>query len=124
VTASDLNDRAWSKYPFTYRNNRGCARTENGFVRYGIPEPKGKEAATDPKGGDRIGFIEVKITPDMVGKTIAIFANIEIKGAGDRLVAGQSRFHNFILDHGGISQVWKSTGEKTFEVIESQIEEE
>lgn len=106
MTTNDLNDQAWSKYPFTYRNNRGCFKAGKRFIRYGIPEPRGKETGDDMKGGDRIGFHVMTITPDMVGRKIAVFTNIEIKGRGDKLKTGQIKWHNFILDQGGISEIW------------------
>ena len=108
MTTSELSDAAWGKHPFTYRNNRGCAKTDHGFIRYGIPEPKGNHEDDDAmKGGDRIGFSEVEITPEMVGRRIAVFTNIEIKGPRDHLKSGQIRFHNFVIDHCGISEIWK-----------------
>lgn len=112
MTTSVLNDKSWKKYPFTYRNNRGCVLTSSGrFIRYGIPEPKGKENDSDMKGGDRIGFSEITITPEMVGKKIAVFTNIEIKGDGDKLKTGQILWHNFVIKHGGISEIWFGNGD-------------
>ena len=107
MTTAELNDQAWNAHPWTYRNNRGCANTTRGFIRYGIPEPNGRNEPDEAmKGGDRIGFTDVVITPDMVGSTVAVFTSIEIKGQGDRLKEGQKRWHNFILSHGGISEIW------------------
>ena len=112
MTTSEVNDAAWQSHPWTYRNNRGCARTDDGrFIRFGIPEPKGREKPEDKKGGDRIGFDEVVITPDMVGKKIAVFTSIEVKGDGDRLKPGQVSWHNFVINHGGKSEIWKGNGE-------------
>jgi len=111
LTTSEVNDAAWVAHPYTYRNNRGCVKTEDGrFIRFGIPEPKGKEKPDDMKGGDRIGFDEVVVTPGMVGKKIAVFASVEIKGDGDRLKSGQIAWHNFVLAHGGRSEIWYGDG--------------
>jgi len=126
LTTSEVNDASWRAHPWTYRNNRGCAKTKDGFIRYGIPEPnphkqedgKFRESNDDKKGGDRIGWSEVVITPEMVGKTIAVFTNIEVKGDGDVLIAGQIRWHNFVLEHGGISEIWHGDGS----VINKEIE--
>lgn len=119
MTTQQLTDQAWGKYPWTYRNNRGCVKTPNGFIRFGIPEPNGKhEDENAMKGGDRLGFTSLTVTPDMVGKTIAIFVNIEIKGEGDTLKPGQIAFHNFVLEHGGISEIWDNG-----EVNNSRIDE-
>jgi hypothetical protein len=119
MTTAELNDKAWRDYPYTYRNNRGCVRAGSRFIRYGIPEPKGNKEDDDAmKGGDRIGFSEVVITADMVGKTVAVFTSIEVKGDGDRLKSGQIRWHNFVLKHGGISEIRKGNGE----IIRAEIE--
>lgn len=107
MTTKKLSDLALSRHPFMFRNNRGCARIGASVVRFGIPEPKGHEKPSDLKGGDYIGIEEIIITPSMVGKSIAVFLNVEIKGEGDKLVEGQIRWHNFIIDHGGISEIWK-----------------
>ena len=118
-----VNDAAWLAYPYTWRNNRGTALTKDGrFIRFGIPEPTAHETDESMKGSDRIGFTEIKITPDMVGKTIAVFTGIEIKSATDRLKSGQIKFHDFILDHGGISEIWKEKLDGTIEIIKEKID--
>ena len=118
----ELDELVWSNYPYTFRNNRGTATTPHGqFIRFGIPEPRTPERADDMKGGDRIGFTEVKITADMVGKTIAVFTSIEEKTVNDRLKPGQIKWHNFILEHGGISEIWHSTKSDTVDIIKEKI---
>lgn len=111
MTTSEVDTKAWLTYPFSYRNNRGTAKTKTGsFIRFGIPLPRGNERPKDKKGGDRIGFTEIEVTPDMVGKKIAAFINIEIKGDGDELAPGQIEWHNFVLEHNGLSEVWYGDG--------------
>ena len=118
----ELDELVWSNYPYTFRNNRGTATTPLGqFIRFGIPEPRTPERADDMKGGDRIGFTEVKITADMVGKTIAVFTSIEEKTVNDRLKPGQIKWHNFILEHGGISEIWRATKNDTVDIIKEKI---
>lgn len=115
LTTKDIDEAAWLMYPYTFRNNRGIVqavyKTKNGktskrFIRYGIPVPPGGGKPDTLKGGDRIGYHITEITPDMVGKLVAIFTSIEIKGPGDRLDPGQIKWHNIILSHGGISEIW------------------
>lgn len=106
MTTKSIEDQAWSVYPYTWRNNRGAVMTKRGYLRFGWPPPPSGRAKDTLKGGDRIGFSPTVITPDMVGKTIAIFTNLEIKGPGDRLDPGQARCHNFVLRNGGISEIW------------------
>lgn len=107
MTTKEIDDKAWNANPFTYRNNRGCAYTEDGrYIKFGIPEPPGGRRKDRLKGGDRIGFKKILVTPEMVGKEIAVFTSIEIKGPGDALKTGQRDWHNFVIDHGGISEIW------------------
>lgn len=128
MSTSTVTDAAWQVYPYTWRNNRGCLMAKGQQVRYGIPEPRphkqmdGKFREDDDamKGGDRIGFTEVTITLDMVGSKLAVFTNIEIKGTGDILKSGQLKFHDFILDHGGISEIWKEHLDGTIEIIKEK----
>jgi len=124
LTTEEINDAAWLKFPFTHRNNRGVVQTTykktKRFIRYGIPQPPGGGKPDLLKGGDRIGYHITEITPDMVGKQVAIFTSIEIKGPGDDLHPGQIKWHNTILCHGGISEIW-TEDEIIREVIDANI---
>lgn len=56
-----------------FRNNVGMLKNEKGtYVHYGLHNGS----------HDLIGIKKVKITPDMVGKTIGVFVSIEIKKSG------------------------------------------
>ena len=58
-----------------------------------------------PEGwGDLVGWTSVKITPDMVGQTMAIFTMEEVKATG-KLSKAQERFRDIILRMGGIFRV-------------------
>lgn len=74
-----------------FRNNNGALKDQNGrVVFYGLGnEPEklttenGKKRLNQIiKFGDYIGATQVTITPDMVGKTLAVFTNIEVKPDG------------------------------------------
>lgn len=101
------------------------------MIRYGIPEPCPHKQADGTfredddamKGGDRVGFEQIVITPDMLGKTVAVFKNIEIKGYGDVKKSGQIRFHNFVLESGGLSEFWIEKKDGTIEVAREKIDE-
>ena len=121
MTTKQLDEAAWLQFPFTFRNNRGAVKTANGgYITFGIPEPPHGRKKDRLKGGDRIGWSEVEITPDMVGKRIAVFTNIEIKGSNDQLKKGQIDWHNLVLQHGGISEIWHANGE----VIKCELKNE
>jgi hypothetical protein len=72
-------------------------------------------------GGDRIGFRQVVITPEMVGKTIAVFMSIEEKTNNDRLKPGQKKWHNFVIRMGGISEIWKVKKDESIKIEDGQL---
>jgi hypothetical protein len=70
-----------------------------------------------PKGySDLTGFTKIEITPEMVGKTVAVYTAIEVKTATGRLSPEQENFLNHVKSHGGIAFVARSPKE-----IESQL---
>lgn len=125
MTTKELDEKAWLDHPYTWRNNRGSYRrsytkkdgtTSTSYIYYGIPTPPRGKMPDKLKGGDRIGFTEIKVTPDMIGKKLAVFTSLEIKGEGDKLVEGQIDWHNFVLKHGGISKIYDNG-----EVVDCEI---
>jgi hypothetical protein len=50
---------------------------------------------------DMAGWAETEITPDMVGKKIAIFTAYELKATGE-MTDEQKNFRRVLLDMGGI----------------------
>lgn len=124
MSTASVTDAAWLANQLTWRNNRGTAETKNGrFIRFGIPEPRGREIDDDMKGSDRIGFEQIVITADMIGKTLAVFKGIEIKGAGDRLKPGQIAWHNFLIDHGARSEIWIEKADGTIDIVKEKIDD-
>lgn len=110
-TTAQLNEKAMILYPHTHKNNRGIFRKGKSFIRCGYPEPKGNEKDSDLKGSDRCGYKTIIIKPEDVGKKIAVFVGIELKGPGDKIKEGQVKFHNLILEAGAISEIHLCTGE-------------
>ncbi|MGB4498522.1 MAG: VRR-NUC domain-containing protein [Methylococcaceae bacterium] len=85
-----------------FRNNVGALKTETGqLVRFGL----------EKSSSDLIGFRSIKITPDMVGKTIAQFVSIEIKTEKGKPTDGQKRWLDMILKFGGIAGIARSIDE-------------
>lgn len=54
---------------------------------------------------DRIGWRSIEITPDMVGKKLAVFAAVEVKTATGRLSQDQRNFLAQVAEAGGIAIV-------------------
>lgn len=67
---------------------------------------------------DNIGFDSIIITPDMVGRRVAVFVGTEIKATrGDRLKKKQRDFRSMLVKMGGIHREIREDGS----VIESGI---
>ena len=77
-----------------FDNPVGATRTENGgFLRYGL----------FPGSSDLIGWREVEITPEMVGKRVAVFVAHECKRHGERPTESQANFIAQVRRAGGIA---------------------
>lgn len=62
-------------------------------------------------GSDLIGWSTVTITPEMVGRTVAIFSAVECKAAGGRVSEEQANFIEQVRKAGGIAGVARSDAE-------------
>jgi hypothetical protein len=83
----------------TFRNNVGVAQFPDGSrVEYGLC----------PGSSDLIGWTPVTITPEMVGRTIAVFTAIEVKQPGKYPSANQRIFLANVTRAGGISGIARS----------------
>lgn len=87
-----------------FRNNVGTALYPDGSrVRYGLC----------PGSSDLIGWRSVTVTPDMVGKPVAVFTAIEVKRSHGhaRKQAGQQPFVDAVRAAGGIAGFARSEAE-------------
>jgi hypothetical protein len=85
------------------RNNCGQCQTKDGrIIRYGVG---------NPGGSDLIGFHTITITPEMVGRRVAVFTALEVKTATGRATEQQQRFLAMVKAHGGISGITRSVGD-------------
>lgn len=57
---------------------------------------------------DLIGFKSVYVSPDMIGKRVALFAGVEVKSESGRLHPEQERFLQMLAEAGAISGVARS----------------
>ena len=65
-----------------FRNNNGACKDETGrVIRFGLGN-ESKRINDEIKFGDYIGVTPIEITPDMVGKVVGVFTNLEIKPDG------------------------------------------
>jgi len=77
-----------------FRNNVGVLQDRNGqHVRYGLCVGS----------GDLIGWKEVTVTPEMVGKKVAIFTSVEVKTGKLKPTEAQFNFGCAVTEAGGYS---------------------
>jgi len=85
-----------------FRNNVGAWKTPDGsYVKYGLCNGS----------SDLIGWVPTVITPDMVGKKVAVFLAIEVKTATGKRAEEQKHFLATVAAAGGIAGVARSDGE-------------
>jgi len=84
-----------------FRNNVGMLPDREGRpVRFGL----------HPGSSDLIGWRSITITPDMVGKQVAVFTALEVKAPGGthRVTAEQRHFLDTVEAAGGFAGVARS----------------
>lgn len=111
--------RAGQLYPTArlFRNNVGSGWTGPGFnLRPGqvytakggervISVPRPVEFGLTKGSGDGIGWRTITITPDMVGRRIAVFTSLETKAGRGRATKEQINWCNQVNSAGGIALV-------------------
>lgn len=105
-----LRATAWGCRVF--RNNSGVLMNEVGIpVRFGLGN-ESKAINKELKTGDYVGWTPVTITPEMVGKTLAVFTNLEAKPEGfihresynkNQREFAQNKFNELVNCAGGIA---------------------
>jgi hypothetical protein len=95
-----------------FRNNCGQAwmgkvikRTADMIV---IQNPRPVQFGLHPGSADLIGWKSVTITPDMVGKTVAVFASVEVKTATGTIKTDQANWQAQVEEAGGIAIIARS----------------
>jgi len=82
-----------------FRQNVGMLKDERGrMVRFGL----------HPGSADLIGWRTVTITPDMVGKQVAVFASVEVKTDSGRVKPEQQNWLEQVTKAGGLAVVARS----------------
>lgn len=64
-----------------------------------------------PGMSDLIGWVPVEITPDMVGKTLAVYTAVETKTPRGRATAEQKQFLDVVSQSGGRAGVARTDGD-------------
>ena len=90
-----------------FRNNSGACHDQTGrLIRYGLGNDS-EQVNRRIKSPDLIGWTPIFVTPDMVGKVVAVFTGIECKasdwrpGKDRQREAAQQTFIDLVLAAGG-----------------------
>ena len=92
-----------------FRNNVGTGwtgdvtRNRDGSIT--IRNPRPLHAGLAPGSADLIGWRPVEITPEMVGRTVAVFASVETKAKRGRVQAGQANWAEAVAGAGGMAGI-------------------
>lgn len=90
------------------RNNSGACKDSTGrLIRFGLGNIS-KSHSDRIKSSDLVGFTTVTITPDMVGKRVAVFTAFEVKASDWKFSStgrerAQLAFIDWVKAHGGIA---------------------
>ena len=86
-----------------WRNNVGQYRDHAGnWIRYGVK---------NPGGSDLIGWTQLIIKQEHIGRTVAVFTAVEVKRPGKDVLLVQQRFGDMVSDAGGLFGVAHSADE-------------
>lgn len=92
-----------------FRNNTGMGWTGNSMRKPDgtvlIHDARPLHAGLCKGSSDLVGWTEKEITPEMVGKKVAVFTAIEIKAARGRATAEQLNFISRVRQAGGIAGI-------------------
>ena len=89
------NTRLW-------RNNVGALRDQSGrMVTFGL----------GPGSSDLVGFTRVRVTPEMVGQTVAVFTAIEVKAEKGQARPDQQAWLDHVQAAGGRAGIARSVAD-------------
>ena len=85
-----------------FRNNTGSLKDYTGrLVQFGLARGS----------ADLIGWRTIEITPDMVGRRVAVFASIEVKTPTGAVKPEQENWRRVVEQAGGIAVIARSEAE-------------
>lgn len=98
-----------------FRNNVGVGWQGKSYKRPNgdlvIENPRPLHAGLCVGSSDLIGWRSVVVTPEMVGKRLAVFTAVEVKQPKKKPTEAQSNFINLVLSQGGYAGVATSEEE-------------
>lgn len=77
-----------------------------------IKQPRPIAYGLSVGSGDLVGGTPIVVTSEMVGRTIFVFTNIEVKTNNTRTTEEQINFNNMVTSAGGLSTIIKYSSDK------------
>ena len=103
-TQQEIRLAAASAGTVLFRNNVGSYKDPQSgrWIQYGV---------CNPGGSDLIGWTPVTITPDMIGRTVAVFTACEVKSVKGKPTDAQVNFIGAVQKAGGFAGVARSVAD-------------
>lgn len=99
-------------------SNAATIRPQPGDIL--IRHPRPLNAGLMKGSGDGIGWSTITITPDMVGREVAVFTSAETKSSTGRVRPEQTTWHENVQNAGGISAIVRHPDDLRYAVEEFQ----
>lgn len=98
-----------------YRNNTGLGWVGEAPRREGnaitLHNPRPLHAGLCEGSSDLIGWTTLEITPDMVGRKVAVFTAVEVKNGSDRPTKVQRAFIAAVKAQGGLAGIARNVND-------------
>lgn len=90
----------------------------NQVGRYMLSDGRYLQSGLVKGASDLIGWTSITITPEMIGRKVAVFTAVEVKGPKGQVTADQHIFLDNVRQAGGIAVVAHSEAEAVVKVRE------
>jgi hypothetical protein len=98
-------------------SNFGARLFRNQVGLYKLDDGRRISSGLGPGSSDLIGYTMVQVSPDMVGRRVAIFTAVEVKHGNGKLRPNQENFIQVINRAGGVAFVARTTEEAISNLI-------
>lgn len=122
MTEKKLLDAIHRAFPEArlFRNDCGSAITGGRVVKMtggilAVQDGRRISYGLLPGSGDLVGWATITVTPEMVGRKVAVFTSIEAKTENDRIREDQVVWARNVRSAGGIAKIIRSHGDQLLE---------
>lgn len=106
-----MNEKELQSEIWVTLSGLGVKLFRNQVGKYRLADGRFLSSGLIPGSGDLIGWRSVKITQDMVGKTVAQFVSVEVKTTSGKISEKQHHWCNAVNQAGGIACIARSPEE-------------